>query len=332
MSDSHIVLVTGGAGYIGSVLTRKLVENGFKVKVLDSLVYGEKGIYHLVKNNMIELIEGDIRDKNSIDDALKKTDFVIHLAAIVGEHLCKKIPKAAKQINETATSKLIHSCKQKGIKRFVYASTCSNYGSSSEIVDEKTPLQSLSLYSETKVNSENNVLASQDSNFEPCVLRFATAFGLSPRMRFDLLLQEFIRDACIDKKIVIYGSNFWRPLVHINDISNACIMALKKPASLISGQVYNVGDTNQNYTKIDLAKLVQEFLPSSSIEIHNSKKDPRNYKVSFEKIKNKLGFKTTQTVRDGVLEIVTEINNGNLDPKDSEFSNMSKLTEKVKVY
>jgi len=109
-------------------------------------------------------------------------------------------------------------------------------------------------------------------------------------------------------------------------------MALKKPASLISGQVYNVGDTNQNYTKIDLAKLVQEFLPSSSIEIHNSKKDPRNYRVSFEKIKNKLGFKTTQTVRDGVLEIVTEINNGNLDPKDSEFSNMSKLTEKVKVY
>lgn len=332
LAKFNSILVTGGAGYIGSVLTNKLVEHGYNVRVIDSLIFGKAGISKLVSNKAIELIEDDIRNDNVLEKAVKNVDCVIHLAAIVGEPLCNKVPKAARQINEEATKKLANYSKEAGVSRFIYASTCSNYGSASETVDESTPVSSLSLYSETKVRSELFILKLKNPDFEPCVLRFATAFGISPRMRFDLLLQEFIRDAFIDNKIIVFGPNYWRPLVHVDDISNSCLLAIEKSLELISGEIYNVGDNEQNYKKIDLAKLVQEHIPSTEIVIQESKKDPRNYKVSFDKIKNRLNFKIKKTVSDGIVEIVAEIKKGKIDPRETEFSNMSKLTENVKVY
>jgi len=332
MNALKSILVTGGAGYIGSVLTHKLVESSYNVRVIDSLVYGKDGISDLLCNNSIELIEKDIRDEKTFNEAVKDIDCVIHLAAIVGDPLCKKIPIAAKQINENATKKLVTISKKQGVKRFVFASTCSNYGSASATVDENSPIQSLSLYSETKVNSENFILNTKDPSFEPCILRFATAHGLSPRMRFDLLLQEFLRDAILHKKIRIYGPNFWRPLVHVDDISNACVATIKSSKELISGQVYNVGNTNENYTKKMLAEIIQEFVPSTEIEIIESKTDLRSYKVSFDKIKNDLKFISKKTIRNSIQDILSEIQSGNLDLREPEFSNISKLTERVKVF
>jgi nucleoside-diphosphate-sugar epimerase len=218
-----------------------------------------------------------------------------------------------------------------GVQRFIFASTCSNYGSALGTVNEDTPLESLSLYSETKVKSEFNVLNSQENFFEPCVLRFATAYGLSPRMRFDLLLQEFIRDALVDKKISIFGPNHWRPLVHVDDIASSCIAAIENSGN-ISGEVYNVGDNEQNYTKKDLAKMVQKHIPSSTVEITESKRDLRSYKVYFDKIRKKLNFKVSKTVEDGISEILNKIKDGELDPLYSEFLNLSRATEKVKVF
>ena len=331
MSRFSNILVTGGAGYIGSVLTRNLVLSKYNVKVLDSLVFGQDGISELVSNNSVNLFVGDIRNKEIIPDVLKEVDCVVHLAAIVGEPLCSKIPKAARQINEFATKHLIDSCKKSGVQRFIFASTCSNYGSSLGFVNEDTPLESLSLYSETKVKSESYILDSKEDNFEPCILRFATAYGISPRMRFDLLVQEFIRDALIDKKISIFGPNHWRPLVHVDDIVSACITAIEN-SSNISGEVYNVGDNEQNYTKMNLAELVQKYIPSSTIEVTESKQDLRNYKVSFDKIKNKLNFNVSKTVEDGILEILDQINNNILDPKDSQFSNLSKAVERIEAF
>ena len=325
------ILVTGGAGYIGSVLTRKLVLSKYNVKVLDSLIFGQDGISDLVSDNLVNLFVDDIRNKKIIADVLKDVDCVIHLAAIVGGPLCSKIPKAAKQINEFATKHIIDSCKKAGVQRFIFASTCSNYGSALETVNEDTPLESLSLYSETKIKSEFNILNHQAENFEPCVLRFATAYGLSPRMRFDLLLQEFIRDALVDKKISIFGPNHWRPLVHVDDIASACITAIENSEN-ISGEVYNVGDNEQNYTKKDLAEMIRKYIPSSTIEITESKQDPRNYKVSFDKIRNKLNFHVSKTAEDGISEILNKIKDGELDPRDSEFSNLSKAIERVKVF
>ena len=332
MNELKSILVTGGAGYIGSVLTHKLVELGYNVRIIDSLIYGKDGISDLISNNSVELIEKDIRDEKTLNDVVKEIDCVIHLAAIVGDPLCKKIPVAAKQINEDATKKLVVVSKKHGVKRFIFASTCSNYGSASATVDENSPIQSLSLYSTTKVNSENFILSTKDSSFEPCILRFATAHGLSPRMRFDLLLQEFLRDAILDKKIKIYGPNFWRPLAHVDDISNACITAIKSSKDVISGEIYNVGHTTENYTKKMLAEIIQEFVPSTKIEIIESKRDLRTYKVSFDKIKNNLKFISKKTIRDSISDILAEIEKGSLDPKASEFSNMSKLTERVRAF
>lgn len=330
MKQYDTILVTGGAGYIGSVLTKNLVTRGYKVRVLDSLIYGMNGIAQLVEKESIDLINGDIRDPKIVEKSIEGVDCVIHLAGIVGEPLCNKIPEAAKQINQLATFNLVNSCKNR-ISRFIFSSTCSNYGSTNDIVNEETPLHSLSLYSETKVKSESAILSARNSNFEPCVLRFATAFGLSPRMRFDLLVQEFIRDAIVNNKITIFGPEFWRPLVHVQDISNACILAIEKEKELVSGQIYNVGDNSQNFTKISLANMVKKHMPEIEIEIQDTKKDPRNYRVSFDKIKTRLGFNITKTVNDGIAEILNEIKYGRLDSRESEFSNMSKLTEKVKV-
>jgi nucleoside-diphosphate-sugar epimerase len=151
-------------------------------------------------------------------------------------------------------------------------------------------------------------------------------------MRFDLLLQEFLRDAILDKKIRIYGPNFWRPLSHVDDISNACITTIKSSKNLISGQVYNVGNTSENYTKKMLAEIIQEFVPSTEIEITGSKTDLRTYKVSFDKIKNNLKFISKKTIRNSIQDILSKIEKGNLDPRASEFSNMSKLTERVKAF
>ena len=332
MDELKSILVTGGAGYIGSVLTHKLVESGYNVRIIDSLIYGKDGISDLISKNSVELIEKDIRDEKILNDVVKEIDCVIHLAAIVGDPLCKKIPVAAKQINEDATKKLVTVSKKHGVKRFIFASTCSNYGSASTTVDENSPIQPLSLYSRTKVNSENFILNAESSSFEPCILRFATAHGLSPRMRFDLLLQEFLRDAILDKKIRIYGPNFWRPLAHVEDISNACITTIKSSKDIISGEVYNVGNSNENYTKKMLAEVIQKFVPSTEIEITESKTDLRTYKVSFDKIKNNLKFISKKTIRDSISDILAEIENGSLDPRASEFSNMSKLTERVRAF
>ena len=331
MSRFSNVLVTGGAGYIGSVLARRLVLSKYNVKILDSLIFGQGGISELVSNNSVNLFVGDIRNKKIISDVLKEVDCVVHLAAIVGDPLCSKIPKAARQINELATKHIIDSCKKSGVQRFIFASTCSNYGSALGTVNEDTPLESLSLYSETKVRSESYILDSKEENFEPCVLRFATAYGVSPRMRFDLLVQEFIRDALIDKKISIFGPNHWRPLVHVDDIASACIMAIEN-SSNISGEVYNVGDNEQNSTKKNLAELVQKHVPSSTIEITETKQDLRSYKVSFDKIRNNLNFRVLRTVEDGILEILNQINNGTLNPQNSQFSNLSKAIERVEAF
>jgi len=329
MTSIQSVLVTGGAGYVGSILTNELVKKNYDVKVVDSLVYGDAGISSLIDQNKIEFFNLDIRDSSKIASILKNVDCVIHLAAIVGEPLCKKIPEAAKQINEIATKNLVNLCKNNNVKRFIFASTCSNYGSSLNIVDESSPVKPLSLYSECKVNSEKYIIDNNSDKFQTCILRFATAHGLSPRMRFDLLVQEFLHDALVDKKISIFGEDFWRPLIHVDDMASACISVVDASSNSISGQIFNVGSSNENYTKKQLANIIQKHVSDIKIEIVKSKTDPRNYKVSFDKIKRILNFQPKRTVENSVVEILSKIEDGTVDPRQSEFSNMSKLTTEI---
>jgi len=329
MTSIQSILVTGGAGYVGSILTNELVKKNYDVKVVDSLVYGDAGISSLIDQNKIEFFNLDIRDSSKIASILKNVDCVIHLAAIVGEPLCKKIPEAAKQINEIATKNLVNLCKNNNVKRFIFASTCSNYGSSLNIVDESSPVKPLSLYSECKVNSEKYIIDNNSDKFQTCILRFATAHGLSPRMRFDLLVQEFLHDALVDKKISIFGEDFWRPLIHVDDMASACISVVDASSNTISGQIFNVGSSNENYTKKQLANIIQKHVSDIKIEIVKSKTDPRNYKVSFDKIKQILNFQPKRTVENSVVEILSKIEDGTVDPRQSEFSNMSKLTTEI---
>ena len=329
MTSIQSVLVTGGAGYVGSILTNKLVKQNYNVKVVDSLVYGDAGISSLINDKKIEFFNFDIRDSSKISSILKNVDCVIHLAAIVGEPLCKKIPEAAKQINEIATKNLVNLCKSNNVKRFIFASTCSNYGSSLKIVDESSPVKPLSLYSECKVNSEKYIIDNNSDKFQTCILRFATAHGLSPRMRFDLLVQEFLHDALVDKKISIFGEDFWRPLIHVDDMASACISVVDASSNTISGQIFNVGSSNENYTKRQLASIIHKHISDIKIEIVKSKTDPRNYKVSFDKIKQILNFQPKRTVENSVVEILSKIEDGTVDPRQSEFSNMSKLTTEI---
>ena len=329
MTSIQSVLVTGGAGYVGSILTNELVKKNYDVKVVDSLVYGDAGISSLIDQNKIEFFNLDIRDSSKIASILKNVDCVIHLAAIVGEPLCKEIPEAAKQINEIATKNLVNLCKNNNVKRFIFASTCSNYGSSLNIVDESSPVKPLSLYSECKVNSEKYIIDNNSDKFQTCILRFATAHGLSPRMRFDLLVQEFLHDALVDKKISIFGEDFWRPLIHVDDMASACISVVDASSITISGQIFNVGSSNENYTKKQLANIIQKHVSDIKIEIVKSKTDPRNYKVSFDKIKRILNFQPKRTVENSVVEILSKIEDGTVDPRQSEFSNMSKLTTEI---
>ena len=329
MTSIQSILVTGGAGYVGSILTNELVKKNYDVKVVDSLVYGDAGISSLIDQNKIEFFNLDIRDSSKIASILKNVDCVIHLAAIVGEPLCKKIPEAAKQINEIATKNLVNLCKNNNVKRFIFASTCSNYGSSLNIVDESSPVKPLSLYSECKVNSEKYIIDNNSNKFQTCILRFATAHGLSPRMRFDLLVQEFLHDALVDKKISIFGEDFWRPLIHVDDMASACISVVDASSNSISGQIFNVGSSNENYTKKQLANIIQKHVSDIKIEIVKSKTDPRNYKVSFDKIKQILNFQPKRTVENSVVEILSKIEDGTVDPRQSEFSNMSKLTTEI---
>ena len=329
MSSLNSILITGGSGYVGSVLTNNLVKQNYDVRVVDSLVYGNDGISKLIDNKKIKFFNLDIRDTKNIENIVHDVDCVIHLAAIVGEPLCKKIPIAAKQINEFATKNFVNICKKNNVKRFIFASTCSNYGSSLDIVNESSLVKPLSLYSECKVNSEKYIINQNDPKFNTCILRFATAHGLSPRMRFDLLVQEFLRDALIDKKISIFGEDFWRPLIHVDDMANACISVLNASSKLVSGQIFNVGSSKENYTKRQLAEIIQKYVSDAEIEIIKSKTDPRNYKVSFEKIKKILNFEPKRTVEDSVIEILAKIRDGTMNPRDSEFSNISKLTEKI---
>ena len=331
MNKLKHILVTGGAGYVGSTLVNRLTSNNYQVSALDSMVFGNDRISDLFQSNAVQFIQGDIRDNKILEKSLEGIDCVVHLAAITGP-LCDRIPEATKQINEVATLNLLNLCKKKQVKRFIFASTCSNYGSNLDVVDESTPLMSLSLYSETKVKMESAILNSKDSNFDPCVLRFATVFGLSPKMRFDLLVQELILDAILNKKIKIFGPQYWRPLVHVNDVATACILGIESPSDLISGEVYNVGSNEQNYRKLELAELVKEQIPDTEIEIQESKKDPRNYRVSFDKISQKLHFKAEKTVRDGIAEIVNSIRKDLFDPSASSSSIRTNQVEKVSVY
>jgi len=321
------VLVTGGAGYVGSVVARALLTHRHEVRVLDSLLYGGRALLGLYPEESFNFVRGDIRSGETVNHALQEIEAVIHLAAIVGDPACAKQPELAREVNLDASIQLFELCQRQGVKRFVFASTCSNYGKmidSSKYATEESELCPVSLYAETKVAVEKRILdAAANHGMAVTVLRFATVFGLSPRMRFDLTVNEFTKELLTKRKLVVFGEQFWRPYIHVRDVARAMTHLLDAPPGKVAGQVFNVGGTEQNYTKKDLVEVIRrEIRDDVEIEYVYKAEDPRDYRVSFEKIKSSLGFSTTRTVLHGVREVIDAIKQGVIvDLENSENRN-----------
>jgi len=247
-------------------------------------------------------------------------DAVVHLAAIVGDPACARDPKMAQEVNFIATERLLKEAEETGVERFVFASTCSNYGKMADpdtYVDEGAELQPVSVYAETKVAVEK-VMLSGNGRMCKTPLRFATVFGVSPRMRFDLTVNEFTRDMLMKKHLVVFGEQFWRPYIHVSDVARAIEMVLSSPIEKVDKEVFNVGSTTENYQKQQLVEMIRPYATDAKVEFVHKEEDPRDYRVSFAKIKNSLGFEQELTVHDGIKEVAQLIELKIVPDADSE--------------
>lgn len=319
------ILVTGGAGYLGSVLIEKLLNQNHEVVVLDALMFGGESILPFLFNEKFKFIKGDVRNQKTVGSVLEGVDIVFHLAALVGEPACSVNEELTKQINTEAVVNTAKIAKDNGIKRFIFTSTCSNYGISDldELATEDSVLNPLSSYATTKIAAEGQLLELSDNNFSVTVLRLATIFGLSSRMRFNLLINEMVREAYVNKKIMLYKEDAWRPYTHTEDAADALISILNADVQKISGEIFNVG--TENYQKKELVNLVRKYVPDLVIDKQGGLPDNRDYKVSFEKIKRVVGFSPKHTVLDGIEEMYNAVSKNvfsNLyDPRYSEWIN-----------
>jgi nucleoside-diphosphate-sugar epimerase len=313
------VTVTGGAGYIGACATRELLAADHEVTVLDSLLHGQEDVAAALEAAGARLLRGDVRDAAARGEALTGADAVVHLAAIVGDPACAKDPELSQAVNVEATRALVAEAE---VERFVFASTCSNYGRMADPlvpVDETAPLAPVSLYAEQKVAIERELL---QLPYATC-LRFATIYGVAERMRFDLTVNEFTRDLWDGRTLDVYGEQFWRPYVHVGDAARALALVLGAPAERVGGRVFNVGHSDENYRKLDLVEVIRERLPEADVRFVQRDEDPRDYRVSFERIRSVLGFEPVMRVPDGVAEVLAGLEARRFgDPFDGRFSNV----------
>jgi nucleoside-diphosphate-sugar epimerase len=314
------VTVTGGAGYIGATATRELLSAGHEVTVLDSLLHGQEEVAAALEAAGARVLRGDVRDPAERRAALDGAAAVVHLAAIVGDPACAKDPELAHAVNVEATRALLADAA--GAERLVFASTCSNYGRMADPlvpVDETAPLAPVSLYAEQKVVIERELLELPNAT----CLRFATIYGVAERMRFDLTVNEFTRDLWDGRTLDVYGEQFWRPYVHVGDAARALAAVLAAPVERVGGRVFNVGHSDENYRKLDLVELIRERLPEADVRFVQRDEDPRDYRVSFERIRSELGFDPLMRVRDGVAEVLVGLEERRFgDPFDRRYSNV----------
>ncbi|NWG08341.1 MAG: NAD(P)-dependent oxidoreductase [Chloroflexi bacterium] len=330
MSDRH-VLITGGAGYIGSLLTSELLRLNYRVTVLDSLLFGGESLVSFLHHPNFHFVKADVTEKRAVKDALKgdwpKPDALIHLAAIVGFPACQAVGRqVAWRYNVEATKMVFGQAADLGVERFVFASTYSNYGLSEEgrPVTEESPLNPQSLYAETKIAAEEFLLSQKDASCAPLLFRFATLYGLSPRTRFDLIVNQFVLEAFLKRALIIYQRGYSRSFVHIRDVARGVIMGLEAEQPKIRGQVFNLGTDNGNYSKDDIVRLVLKRMPETTVEYKDLTfgGDMRDITVSFAKIKSVLGFETTLDVDDGIREVLFALKTGLIQtPTEARYRN-----------
>lgn len=302
------VLLVGGAGYVGTVITADFLKKGYKVTVLDNFVYDNQfAIQSFLGDSNYSLVKGDMNNLEDLSRASEGINAVVILAGLVGDPITKKYPKESGVINENGVRTCIDFFDDKNVDNLIFISTCSNYGliGEDELADENFELNPLSLYAKAKVSAEEYLLSKKGKvAYTATVLRFATAFGLSPRMRFDLSVSEFARDMFFGEELVVFDEHTWRPYCHVRDFARLIDLVLKAEKNKVDFEVFNAGGDVNNKTKKMIVDSIHEHLPDAKVKYTEHGSDPRNYKVNFHKVKSVLGFEPIYTVDMGVLELI----------------------------
>ena len=302
------ILIVGGAGYVGTVLTSYLLKKGYKVIVLDNFVYKNQfAIQPYAGDPGFTFIAGDLSNVADLEKASKGVTDVVLLAGLVGDPITKKYPDESGLINEVGVSRCIEYFNGKNLDKLIFVSTCSNYGliKENELADENFELNPLSLYAKAKVRAEQLLLSLKGKvDYTGVILRFATAFGLSPRMRFDLSVSEFTRDLFYGKELLVYDEHTWRPYCHVRDFSRLIEMVLTADKDKVGFEVFNAGGDVNNFTKKMIVEEILKNVKDGKVTYGKNGSDPRNYRVSFAKVKKVLGFEPAYTVSDGIKELV----------------------------
>ena len=321
------VLVVGGAGYIGSALVPELLEEGYDVRVLDTMMFGEEPLAPYKDHDRLEIIRTDFRS-GLIGWAMRDVGTVVHLAGIVGDPACNLDAGLTVDINLTSTRSIADIAKYSGVKRFIFASTCSVYGACDEMLDERSISKPVSLYGNTKLASERVLREMADDDFTPTILRFATIYGLSGRTRFDLVVNLLAAKAKVDGEITVFNGAQWRPFVHVQDAAHAIRLAVDASPEVVGNQIFNVGSNEQNYTILEIGELIHQQVIGAQLLVDNSGEDARNYRVDFTKIHDELGFTPKWTVERGIEQVLDAIATGKVkDYRDPKYSNFAFLNE-----
>ena len=322
------VLVIGGAGYIGSALLPKLLDKGYRVRLLDLLLYGDEPIRSWIGHPRVEIIRADFRHIDKVVEAMNGMDAVIHLGAIVGDPACALDESLTISVNLMATRMIAEVAKGSGVDRFIFASTCSVYGASDQLLNERSALNPVSLYARSKIASERVLQKMADEHFAPVILRFGTVFGLSGRTRFDLVINLLTAKALMEKRITVYGGDQWRPFVHVDDAALSLLKALEAPRVAVQNEIFNVGSDDQNFTIAQVGEIIQQLVPEAELVDLGADGDRRNYRVSFAKIREELNFESQWTVTQGALQVVDAIRGGRVkDYQEPQYSNVKFLSE-----
>jgi nucleoside-diphosphate-sugar epimerase len=321
------VLVIGGAGYIGSALLPKLLDSGYRVRLLDLLLYDTEPIQQVLNHPNLEVVQGDFRHVGKIVEVMQGINAVVHLGAIVGDPACELDRELTTEVNLSATRMVAEVAKLCGVERFVFASTCSVYGACDETLDERSRTKPISHYGNTKLAAERVLLSMSGNRFAPTILRFATIYGLSGRTRFDLVVNLLTAKAKLDGQITVNGGNQWRPFVHVDDAALSVARVLEAPLELVGKEVFNVGSDEQNYTIKQVGEIIHQHVPSAELLISETDTDRRNYRVSFSKIRNELNFVPQWTLILGIEQVLEAIARGEInDYREAKYSNVKFLS------
>jgi len=314
------VLIIGGAGYIGTVLSAHLLDSGYAVRSMDLFLYhNEHCVQTLLDHPKYESTQGDLCDPGHLKNALEGISDVVLLAGLVGDPVTKKYPEESKAINEDGIRQCIDQLSGCGLNRVIFVSTCSNYGmlSGEKLATEETELKPLSTYAKAKVAAEMHIIGKRGQvDYTPVILRFATAFGLSSRMRFDLTINEFTRELFLNRPLLVYDPHTWRPYCHVKDFARLIDTTLNASAQDVAFEIFNAGGEQNNHTKQQIVQILQNHFPEAPVNYKEHGSDPRNYKVDFNKVRQILGFELAYHIENGITELIQALQCGQFKDAD----------------